>query len=251
MLACSVGLAVLPSAYALGTNTNLWHAHGRAAVFWLMAVMLHDRSMRQPPGSRLPVLVLGWIVTTALLLTTTAVAPYRGPSLLKDVVTTSVAGGSAVRLAPDRSAEVTAARDVTMAAGFSPGTAMLDLTGDSPGYIFAIGGRALGQGWLIGGYAGSDRVAEKVLTVVGCAELSRAWILTTEQAPRRISLGVLAGQGLSLANYERIGRFRSSHTGGRGAPARHWDIDVWRPREGARHPCSGSDAEGGVGRSRK
>ncbi len=71
-------------------------------------------------------------------------------------------------------------------AGYTAGEPILDVTGDGPGLVYALGGRPLGVAWLIGGYAGSERVAALVLNSVPAATLREAWVLSADENPRAV-----------------------------------------------------------------
>jgi hypothetical protein len=84
-------------------------------------------------------------------------------------------------------------------AGFLYGMPMIDLTGQSPGILYAIGATSIGQAWMIGGYTGSDDLALNMLDRNSCQQLATAWLLDEPAGARRISPEVLLSFGANLA----------------------------------------------------
>ena len=70
--------------------------------------------------------------------------------------------------------------------GFVPGTELIDLTGSSPGVVFALGGRSPGSAWYPGGHPGSEDVAIYYLSLVPEEQLRRTWLLVAEDSPTAI-----------------------------------------------------------------
>lgn len=101
-------------------------------------------------------------------------------------------------------------RKKTQIAGFKPNEPMIDLTGQSPGVIYTLGGLALGKPWLIGGYPGSKKVAINTLNKVDKSLIKSAWILVDKdinQAAKQKYRGlndVLKDLGLDLNDKEKF-----------------------------------------------
>lgn len=72
-------------------------------------------------------------------------------------------------------------------AGFVAGDSLLDFTGDGPGLVYALGGRPLGKAWMIGGYPGSEKMAEATVQHLSLQELRSTWLLSSDNNPRAIS----------------------------------------------------------------
>lgn len=124
-------------------------------------------------------------------------------------------------------------------AGLPPNAPMLDFTGDGPGLLFALGAEPVGVPWLLGGYGGSTRAAERVLAGQHEARLRSAWLLTSADNPRRIT-------GWQQLLEQRLGR--DTHLpaatlvlqapyrwGGTGTAS--FEVQLWRPL-GAPRPAT-------------
>lgn len=188
-----VVLVLLPGVYALGTNNNLWSTQGRAVVFPVIALtaLLSGR-----PAAIVAVPLSG-LLFLAPLLATSAVSPYRYASLLSATVRTDVGSAGTVGLTRPDSARITHILAIPEKVGLKPGTPIVDLTGDSPGYVYLLGGRAVGQAWLLGGYPGSKEAAVLAIEHDRC-ELENAWVLAGKGQPRAIEETVLHTFGLDL-----------------------------------------------------
>jgi hypothetical protein len=104
--------------------------------------------------------------------------------------------------------------DLAKFANFERGTPMIDLSGHSPGILYAIGARSTGSAWIFGGYpnfSGSDKLAAIILERVSCKELSSAWLLLEPEGPVKITAEVLSSFGANLASDFQIkGTFKSA-----------------------------------------
>ncbi|MET3361451.1 hypothetical protein [Bradyrhizobium ottawaense] len=61
--------------------------------------------------------------------------------------------------------------------GFCLGDLAIDLSGEVPGAVFAIGGRMPVFPWIFAGYPSSHRLASEYLRMVGPERLRRAWLI--------------------------------------------------------------------------
>jgi hypothetical protein len=75
---------------------------------------------------------------------------------------------------------------MTQQANMPAGQAVLDLTGDGPGLIYAVGAVPLGTPWMNGGYPGSEMMAQRIIDKIPEQTLRQAWLLTSDDDPRRI-----------------------------------------------------------------
>lgn len=101
--------------------------------------------------------------------------------------------------------------------GFIMGdTPVVDLTGESPGIVYALGGRTYGFAWLSGGYAGSFAATEFVLAQWDDRELARAWVFLSEEGGARdVAPSVLQAFGITFPEgYERVATFPFPHSTG-------------------------------------
>lgn len=66
------------------------------------------------------------------------------------------------------------AKEIARQAGFTQGSPMIDLTGRSPGLIYALMADSVGLAWVIGGYPGSNQLVIDGLRQVPCGQLAAA-----------------------------------------------------------------------------
>lgn len=203
-LAMIVACALLPFAYTFGTNNNYWVASGNAAYFWLLAgagMWGLIKPREESSDSMLPMAVIGLIVT-AILLQLAMSSPYRQLKPLRDNDHPTVLGrgeGSSLLLSNADHRYLEQFRQVGTRAGFHAGTPMIDLTGRSPGLLYAGGAHNVGQPWLIGGYPGSAQFVSKALDAEACDVLAKSWLLIEPTSPRAIPLTLLARYGIDAA----------------------------------------------------
>ncbi|WP_460111420.1 hypothetical protein [Pseudomonas sp. H3_D04] len=106
------------------------------------------------------------------------------------------------------------ARSAALQAGFQPGTPVIDLSGQSPGMLYAMGATSIGQAWMIGGYPGSFKMASEALKRVRCDQLAAAWLLTEPEGPRSLSDNLVSSFGAKPSDYEVVGSWKTAKGAG-------------------------------------
>lgn len=226
VLVAAAALLLLPFAYAFGTHYSTVALAGSAAFCWLGSSLL---VLGSNPFTRAhwPVVGGAWLLTTALCLNAAAGAAPRQEPLADQTETVAVAQHGEVGLSPDMARYLAAVNDGVTAAGFEPGTPVLDLTGESPGVIHHLRGRATADSWVIGLYPGSrDRLSRELTVHTECAMIAASWLLVTPDGIRRIDPEVLGDVGLEFpSDYERVMAEVAPER------SRGYRLEVWRPED--------------------
>jgi hypothetical protein len=192
-------LALLPWIYAFGTNNNPWHNMGFAGSFWVALAVVLTRETGEPAGARpAPAAGLGAVTAVAVvasiaLLMSAMRYPYRQATPLDEQEQPVTVRGSALRLSAETATYLREAVAGSRAAGLPDGAPMLDLTGRSPGLVYALGARSPSDPWLIGGYPNSDARVVIGLQSVACSELASAWLLVEPTGLRRLNEATVLG----------------------------------------------------------
>jgi hypothetical protein len=208
-------LVITPHIYAFGTNGNYWKTGGYAAIFWLLAGLTFFGPLIRKQASLLPLLpaTLATQAMVASLLQLGLDHPYRQPQPLK--LNTSIqslgADGSQLRLSEEYAQYIASAIDVARASGLQPFTPMIDLSGQSPGILYALGAKSIGQAWLVGGYPGSLKRASEALSLVDCQTVAASWVLWEPDGPRSLPTETLLQQGARFPDdYRQVGSWRTA-----------------------------------------
>lgn len=224
----------MPHIYAFGTISNYWQTGSSAAVFWLLAGLTLLAPLVRERASwflTLPVALAAQAVT-AILLQTGLEQPYRQPQPLRlNASTLAIGPQRAPLVLSEGYAEYLASTmNVAEKAQFHPDTPLIDLTGQSPGILYALGARSIGQAWMIGGYPGSLTLAKAVLGRTSCEEIAAAWILFEKDGPRSIPIELMASLGADFPNdYRSVGTWNTaSGAGGYTEPRTQ---DLYEPLE--------------------
>ena len=225
-LALGLAFLVMPYAYAFGTNNNYWVLAANAGIFWILGslVLFYRPTPDQTLVAILPSIGLATQLVVVALIQAGIQTPYRQPQPLRDNDYKLEVGrpGSTLVVSKGFGQSLAGAILVARGSGFTSGTSMLDLTGVSPGILYAIHATSIGQPWTIGGYLGSDNFAEEMLKGVPCEVLASAWLLVEPNGPARISPRVLRGFGADLlTDFAVVGTVNiadgaSGYTGDRG-----------------------------------
>ena len=207
-------LLALPYAYAVGSNRNYWSVGAFAGYFWVLAALVLVMSRR--PDARQPLVlpfVLGVLLVSSIQLNTAYQRPYRQPQALwaQQHETRLTEEPLAVLAMPESyGLYIEEARKRAATAGFRPGQFALDMTGQSPGLLYALGARSVGQAWFIGGYRGSTRRAAALLALVPCQDLIESWVLFEHHGDRRLSPTLVKAFGAAFpGDYRAVAAWKT------------------------------------------
>jgi hypothetical protein len=210
--------AIYPHVYAFGTNNNYWQVGGLAGFFWLLGGLVLVTpviSKAKACYALLPFLLATQLIVVLLLLTGME-SPYRQPEPLRLNTHKVEIGqsGSGLVLSRDYATYLTDSMTASRKVGFLSGTPVIDLTGQSPSVLFAIGATNIGQAWMIGGYPGSFKMASEVLKGVPCEQLAAAWLLTEPEGPRSLSDSLVSSFGAEPSDYEVVASWNTAKGAG-------------------------------------
>jgi hypothetical protein len=202
----SFSFILLPFAYSFGTGTNVLMKASHANIFWLFGVIflfserIFLKFLRFSPFVILLIQFMSTIVLFSWLN-----SPYRQKSFISSMREPKIIGikKSKLYLDLDQIEYLSLLEKKLYESGFLKGHYIIDLTGRSPGVIYALGGIAVGQPWLLGGYKGSSDVAINSLKMVDREILINSWVLTEPKSPGSLPLKILDNLDLNLDdNYE-------------------------------------------------
>jgi hypothetical protein len=215
----------MPHIYAFGTNGNYWQAGSEAAIFWLLAGLTLLGPFARERASWLIVLPLALAAqaVTATLLQTGLEHPYRQTQPLRLNASPLEIGlqRSALVLSEAYAEYIASAVAAARKAGFEPTTPVIDLSGQSPGILYALGAENVGQAWIIGGYPGSLKFAELALARTSCEKIAAAWLLFEQDGPRSIPTELMPRLGADFpAGYKQVGTWQTAEGAGGYAASR-------------------------------
>lgn len=210
---------VMPHIYAFGTNGNYWESGGQAGIFWLLAgvTLLGPIAVEKATWSFALPLSLAVQVVTAIVLQGVMQKPYRQPQpvALNDTTIEIGPRRSALRLSAGYADYIREAESSARNAGFKPGDAIIDLSGQSPVILFALGAENLGTPWIIGGYPGSLQFARATLERVSCEKIAAAWVLYEANGPRSIPLELMQDLGAAFpGQYKEVATWKTARGAG-------------------------------------
>ena len=200
----------LPFAYSFGTNQDYWLKAIGAGIFWVLAglVLVVPAMNHQRFKSMVISLALAGQMMTVALVDYAIEHPYRQPQPLRenDYPVALGEAGSTLIFAGSYGQYISEAMDLVERGSFFSETPMIDLTGASPGLLYAIGAKSIGLPAFVGGYPGKNEHATDALKRVSCEELAVAWLLTEPGGYGEISADVLSDFGADLgSDYKVIG----------------------------------------------
>jgi hypothetical protein len=192
-------LSLMPMVFVLGTNGSFW-PRASYSICFLLAASVALGGSRVAAQVAFPFLGISTQILMLGILYMNWQYPYRQPEKLWQNSEWVAVPGTNLRLAHS-SGFADFLRTLIAAsqhAGFEPGTAVIDLSGDSPGLLLHIGAKSIGQAWVLGGYEGSVDVASSSLDFVPCEDMARAWIMTAKNGVRSLPDGWLADFGIVI-----------------------------------------------------
>jgi hypothetical protein len=207
-------LFLLPLAFAVGTNTNAWMTAGRAGFFWLLIGLVAACRLAVAGRSWHPLLAVGSLslVGTTIVLYLAVEYPYRQPQPLRLQQHAAEVGParSQLLLSEQTGALISDLHRLVGVGGFGAGQPLLDLTGVSPGLLYAMGARPLGVAWTLGGYPGTVDFVTAGLRWESCAAIGASWILSSPEWQDSIAPDFLGRVGIDIrSDYEEVGTIES------------------------------------------
>lgn len=247
--ACALSFVAFPYIYAFGTNDSYWAASPHAALFWILAsfALLGPVARTYKFTYLLVSLAIAVQVLTMVRIQNGIEAPYRQSQSLRenDYAIDIGRPGSKLILSRGFGQYFADAIEIGKRAGFANRTPMIDLTGQSPGILYAIRAKSVGQPWILGGYPGSQNTVIQNLKTVSCAELAEAWILTEPEGPREISPAIVTSFGANPAtDFELAGTLMTAEgAGGYKTERVQQFLKPIRPVDAARAACVAARAD--------
>lgn len=208
-------LMAFPYAFAFGTGGNYWTYAGFASLFWILAGLSFIESSN-PDGRIFPLISVAVCVEllVGLILLVPMQEPYYQPHALRHSNFKTDIGrpGSTLIIPATYGRYISRVIDQAKHGGFEPGMPVIDLTGHSPGVLYALQASSVGSAWFYGNFVNTRNTAEivaaEVLKSVDCDEIARSWLLLEPNGPVRISSEILKSVGLDVArDYRKVGEF--------------------------------------------
>lgn len=193
--------------YSFGTNNDYWNHGVRASIFYVLGsailIMLLDEKKAY---YRLVSFFSASCLISTIIISSTIAVPYRQPQNLLIEKYSGNYGelGNTLMLSKEFGKYIKDACNLSQENGFNKDTPIIDLSGQSPGLVYAIGAKSIGNGWLIGGLAQSENISYERLKVVDSILLKEAWLITEPDGPRSINNNLLTRLGLDISNYEVV-----------------------------------------------
>ena len=204
-------LFVFPLIFAVGTNNSYWEIGSWVSIFSFFAFYKFiDSGLHMPIPEEL--ILCTFILSFFLIVYSTVSGlyhPYRQVSLFKANASIVFQNQKLPLYVGDQQYRaILDFRELVKKSGDRSFTnrPTLDLTGDSPGLIFAGAGRTLGSPWIAGGYKNADLAMITVLKDSQCVDLAYSNILYEPLGLRSISSSVLNNFGIDFPkNYQLLG----------------------------------------------
>ena len=206
----NLALLLLPLAFAIGSNGNLWVASLQAIFFVVLYAWELVQSIENVRFSRISqIAILALCLPIGVLSIEFGVSnPYRQMNSISAQVSNTVQdrnlGG--IQVSNEIANDLQQMYSVAADAELKSGQPILDLTGQSPLAIFALDAYPVGSPWMVGGYAGSNALATEVLKEVSCEILISSWLLIERAGPRELNVDdALNSFGSNLNDYSKVG----------------------------------------------
>ena len=212
---------LLPYAFAIGTNEDIWIVMLRTIFFWMLAIIAFLAQIKQPLFVRLRIIIsvaVGGLLLTIALVQLGMEHPYRQTQSLrtqtKPLKIMSITGRRIGQLivSNDDAHYMEELRRSVLHHGFSYGDSMIDLTGFYPTALYILGANPVGFPWVPTVFIGSTDVVVSILSQVSCTKLAKAWILTSINTTNRYDPVILEPHAMNQTSHRVIdGNFNAKY----------------------------------------
>jgi hypothetical protein len=182
---------LIPLAYAFGSGFNYWAHSGGVIIFWILGVIIFIFKTQDIKNKLRFLYITGIIVQlTVLLIAVNAINHAYGYDqrlAFNNCVASFGSKNSTLRFSNSYCEFLGEISKKVAGAGFQSGDGVIDLTGMSPGVLYAMRASSIGSAWIIGGSSGSLGFTKALLEGVDCKSLSKSWLLLGPGGPLQIS----------------------------------------------------------------
>ena len=188
----------IPLIYAFGTNGNYWVVGGNVGMFYLVGSIVISNHLYSKTIIFYRIIVVtsfSSLLISTLILIGGVLNPYRQSDDLRyqnEIISFGKKEAS-LYMSKEYAQYIKSAQGIVEQVEFASGTSIIDLSGQSPGLLYAIGAKNVGYPWLAGGYPGSFLFVREWLRRWPCQDLQNAWLLLEPNGPREVSYHVLDG----------------------------------------------------------
>ena len=153
-------LMVFPFAIGFGSNNPISHTSGLYAVFWVAGTLLVVGALLRGAMARnlITATAFAAAIVSADVIARSVAEPYRLATPIWGQTDRVAIRDSGLRVDPQAARYLQTLKQAASNNGFSDGTPVLDLTGRSPGTLYAIGAKSPGAAWLTRWLSGQPRV---------------------------------------------------------------------------------------------
>jgi hypothetical protein len=207
VLATVIALAAFAS--AIGSGNRLTNQATLGGIFFFAACFL--LAARFPATVRTRAFALAVAFSSLLppaVLVGAMANPYRLAAPMWQQTERVTVGPHGAMLSVDAStaAYIRDLQEIAQSNGFEIGTPIIDLSGRSPGAVFALGAEAPGESWLNSNSTGSVPYVKEILSRVPREKLRCAWVLTNPDGRLALPQTVLTSLGLDFPrSYKQVG----------------------------------------------
>lgn len=209
---------VLPYCFAFGTSNNYWMQSQQAMIFWVLGGLVFlipciiQQTKSHVSWNILLPTAIGIEIFSLFFIQLAMDFPYRQPPKVQNYNEKIIIGinQSQQILSHPIAHYLQTAKRLAAQSGFKSQTPMIDLTGQSPGILYTIGAKSIGQAWMLGGYPGSNAYATALLNLVSCQEIANAWLLYEPESKQQISPEILNHFGINFStDYINVAEFNT------------------------------------------
>jgi hypothetical protein len=233
-------LLALPFGYAFGTNNSLWFNMSLAGCFWVGAAVWlgqNHPSVSHAKERLVSVTAVAVAVSAALVMSGLNYPHRQSRPILEQEVPVAVRG-SQLKLTPAAADIVRRATASSQQAGLQVGELVIDLTGRSPGLVYAIAGTSQGLPWVVGGYPTSQESLLRLLRSIPCDRLATGWLLVEPGGPRSLDAeAAIRSYGAALtSDFAKVGSWLGAEQSGWPSPP--GEQQLYRPSRSVQEATS-------------
>lgn len=203
---------LMPYFYSIGTNNSYIYTLCRVPIFFVISgiIIASDLINNMPKiiiNKFERLIIIFSILSTIIFfnfLSEFNLYPYRQQTNLFDYSKSFfIRGNTEIKISDSAFKYLKDSNNIINKNNFENNQLVLDLTGRSPGFIYAIGGKPLFAPWILGGYQGSNKVLGYFLDKAELEDLKNAWILTEPNTYQSLNENLLIEKGIDLYNEKK------------------------------------------------
>ena len=222
---CILFLILLIFVYSFGSSNNLFiQSIYISILYFLITYLILIKLDNSHNKFQSYLIILISCLHVLLSIKNSFLIPYNFDKRIDEFVKTqvSITSKESLNLSKDQSDFMNFTSEAFKKNNWKKNLYLIDLSGKSPGLLYLLDAKSVGNPWLNGYFAGSDNYAKNILDLYSKEHIKKSWLIISENGQNNISKKVIENRiGNLNKNYFLFAKYNY----------RNEDYTFWKPKK--------------------